>query len=357
MFEAFQQDQDDLPFQRLNTEWAFCVALRETLATAYGYTPTYRAIYNISDKIFPTLMGSENSLLAKEYQSKIVREYIQEAEAANKLDDTHVTAISLLEKDIAKNQRYILPNQENDAIRQKIGRLRAAHEELLQIRQSENELIFRDALEIERDFPVSGRGRNYVEFQLPKNRRLRVRVLHPDKPEHLMGADVIYENYSESNSLVRFVTLQYKMWEGKSLIVDSRSQKQIEKLSKFFCEADFCIEKTRPNQNSSSFRFPYCSSFLRPTDRLQSAAGKHLSSGYHVPICKVLKDFSQNNRRSIPISDLENQTVNQDIFENLFNLNMIGSDYITYQELENLYKNSGILDSSQKITIHAQEIR
>jgi hypothetical protein len=53
---------------------------------------------------------------------------------------------------------------------------------------------------------------------------------------------------------------------------------------KFFtCDKNFCNSASSEN----SYRFPCCSGFLRPTDKLQNADQKFISTGEHLPICKI----------------------------------------------------------------------
>jgi len=43
------------------------------------------------------------------------------------------------------------------------------------------------------------------------------------------------------------------------------------------------------------------------------------------------------------------------VFEELFNANMLGSKWLTYEELEKLYREHKILEADEHIIIHAQE--
>lgn len=55
---------------------------------------------------------------------------------------------------------------------------------------------------------------NYVDYKIAKDRFLRIRLLHPDKAEHILGADLIYEQYDVDTEKVRIAVLQYKTWEN-----------------------------------------------------------------------------------------------------------------------------------------------
>jgi hypothetical protein len=53
---------------------------------------------------------------------------------------------------------------------------------------------------------------------------------------------------------------------------------------------------------------------------------------------------------------MRNASLSQNIFEECFNYNQIGSRWFIYSELEKLYKEHKILDNDEHIIIHVQEI-
>ena len=64
---------------------------------------------------------------------------------------------------------------------------------------------------------------------------------------------------------------------------DERLSLQLERLENFLCIAKLC----EGPEGSNLYRFPHCAGFLRPTDRLQRPNQKFVSTGEHLPICKI----------------------------------------------------------------------
>ncbi|MGB8347896.1 MAG: hypothetical protein WCD86_23655 [Ktedonobacteraceae bacterium] len=223
--------------------------------------------------------------------------------------------------------------------------------------KEENGVIFGDVFQVKREFPISKNGRGYKEYRISDNRALRIRILHPGKAETATGADLIYENYWEigSTNLVRLAVLQYKMWHKKSLYIDKRTRCQLEKMKNTFCGRKLCEENS---DYKRQYRLPYCTAFLRPTDELQSEDASLLSSGYYVPICVVdnVRQSALKGQNTLRSRDIRSEAVTHKIFEEMFNSNMIGSRWLTYGELEDMYHFNNILEPDEHIVIHAQEL-
>src|SRR5579859_6049360 len=259
---------------RLDAEWVGLIALRDTFGIAVkgdsDRYPTYRATIAIGQVLAPGLYGPETSVLYKEEFSQTARTYIQEAKARSKLEQREVSAVDLMRDEIRKFDALLAtetaPNELN-MLRKRIDQLRDALEEVLEVKNTENMLIFRDAYQVERDLPVSHKGRDYREFRISDKRALRIRVLHPDKAEHATGADLSYESYWDTAGklLVRLAAVQYKLWHDKSLFIDPRMQEQLDKLNLALCERGMCREDDQ-NRRPGAYRLPHCSAFLRPSD-------------------------------------------------------------------------------------------
>lgn len=343
---------------RLDTEWAVASALREVTGIALkgNSQPTYLQTLALAKSLFPELFDPDKSLLFRQQESDVAREYRQRATARSTLQSSEVSPLELIKQDIGEYEELIQVSPDNDKLRQRLNRLITAEAELKKTEFTEQQLILRDAVRSRKEFPVSGDGKDYREFQLDQGRLLRLRVLHPDKPEHLMGADVIYENYWNDKRVVRIAAIQYKVWENKVLAHDDRMAKQLERLQATFCKKNLC-QSSEQSKRRDSYRLPFCVAFLRPTDRLQSADSRLVSSGYHVPVCVVEKGWTEGPRggKRIESKTIRSETVTHKVFEELFNSNMLGSRYFTYEELEEIYKEAKIMDSSERIIIHAQE--
>jgi hypothetical protein len=63
-------------------------------------------------------------------------------------------------------------------------------------------------------------------------------MLHPEKPEHATGADLLYEMCSPRDRKVRITLVQYKVWSGEVLYLSkSRVQQQLDRLRSTVCGA------------------------------------------------------------------------------------------------------------------------
>lgn len=350
---------------RLYAEWSCLVGLRDTMGIALkgarNKNASYKQALLLGEQLIPQLFNSEHSLLNGRKLSETARKYLQIAEASSEPGKKIVSATELMKEQLSKLEKLTRnqsPLSEIDLILKEIKDLRSALGELQESRSTENQLIFRDAYRAKRDFPVSEDGRNYREFRISDERILRIRVLHPDKPEHATGTDLIYENYWEQGNikLVRLAALQYKMWSTKSsLYIDERIEKQLGKLKEVFCDKNRCVEDSN---HKHIYRLPYCAAFLRPTNKLQSENATLLSSGYYVPVC-VVRNAQQATPKGTGVlysKEIRSSVVTHKIFEEMFNSNMIGSRWLTYKQLEDLYHTSQILEPDESIIIHAQEV-
>ena len=133
---------------------------------------------------------------------------------------------------------------------------------------------------------------------------------------------------------------------------DPRMQKQIEKMKEVFCNKDIC--KAKPD----GFRFPCCSAFLRPTDKLQSANQALRSAGEHLPICMIndVATTGKKGGKKLEWSAMREVSLSAGVFEELFVAGRIGSNPIPTDRLEEIYS-AAIPDSPKdRVIIYAQEI-
>jgi hypothetical protein len=155
---------------------------------------------------------------------------------------------------------------------------------------------------------------------------------------------------------VRVALLQYKMWSKNELRHDSRMEEQLNKLMCIGCRGQLCLSPGGDNQQTT-YRFPYCSVFLRPTDRLQDPDARLISSGLHIPLCVVSQYWTTTQREGKKLlrTSVERQSVSHAIFEYLFVCSHVGSREIDSQDLEKYYQKWGILEDDDCIILHAQE--
>ncbi len=343
--------------QRLDAEWTTISALRELIGIARkGNRPTYRETIILAESLIPELFDRESSLLPRQKESSEARRYRQMAEADSEIQDKLVTALDLVDNDIEKFEERVEKRPGYNLLQNEIGKLHRIRQELQQREHYEQQIILRDAYKANRHFPISGEGRDYREFQLPNDRALRIRVLHPDPPEHSTGADVIYETYWDKKRRVRLAAIQYKVWKNRTLYKSSNLAKQLDKMRRVFCKNHLC-EPFADSQRKNAYRLPYCSAFLRPTDKLQDPNARLISSGYHVPVCVVERSWQDTTRggQKLESSYFRSEAVTHRVFEELFNTNMLGSKWMKYEELEDMYREHNILESDEHIVIHAQE--
>lgn len=130
-------------------------------------------------------------------------------------------------------------------------------------------------------------------------------------------------------------------------------QSQLEKLRSFTCVEGLCFGDTQ----DQPFRFPHCAAFLRPTDRLQRSNQRLLSTGEHLPICKI-ESCTTQTKRGTPV--LEYKTIRKvslsgEAFEYLFAAGKVGSRMLSYADLMKLYFRFEVAKDREHVVIHAQE--
>ena len=228
----------------------------------------------------------------------MLKEYRQRAKAESSISNSEITALDLINKEMDTLKNYInysiksSDRDETDKLRTKLLALKKAQNELDTHYNTENDLLLRDVYDVERRDPLKTvSGKKFREFEISSNKRLRIRLLHPDKPEHISGADIIYECHNLKNTTIRLAAVQYKLWEKKQLYDDGRMGLQLNKLYNLLCNKNMCS-----CSGNTDYRFPCCSAFLRPTDKIQKGNQKLLSSGLHVPLCKIHELWEEGPR-------------------------------------------------------------
>lgn len=349
---------------RLNAEWIALNAFRGlTKIASRGdmVKSNYDNALQLGGEVYPELLGDEVSLLKRDRESDTTKEYRQKAELSSIRDGREILAFDLVMADISEYEGLLnvaektKNNQRVDQLKRKLAQLYKSKKELDPEDHSENQLIFRDAYNAERIIPTITNGHGHRDFELPNGKILRLRVLHPDRVEHISGADLIYERHNPKQETVAIVAVQYKIWKDKKLYLsDKRMLDQIDKMKNLLCNSDTC----KSSDNDHGYRFPCCAAFLRPTDKLQKADQKFISTGEHLPICK-LEECSTKGERGAPILEydkIKEISLSSEIFEFLFNKGKIGSREMSYSELETLYR--GVLEdaSRERVVIYAQEL-
>jgi len=345
---------------RVDAEWLALNAFRELIKVASkgdDQKATYDNALGLGGALCPTLLGTD-SMLRRARETDTTREYRQKARLLSIKQNQSVEALGLVRDEIHSLKELIaIEDAEKgkvDQLKRKLNQLVKSEAELDEKTHTEHQLIFRDAYNVDRGLKSLYSGQGYRDFSLTENTAMRVRVLHPDKPEHITGADLIYERHSVSDKTANIAAVQYKIWEDKLLYLsDARFQTQLCRLKAFLCEKGFCAGQ----QDSSSYRFPFCAAFLRPTDKLQGADQKFLSTGEHLPICRIQETQENGPQGGARLSyeQIRDVSLTGDAFEYLFNRGKIGSRILNSSELQELYANSVIAADSESITIYVQE--
>lgn len=349
--------------ERVNAEWITLNAIRGiTKIASHGdmSKSTYDNALELGGELYPELLDPAVSLLKRERESDITKEYRQIARLKSIRDNSEVTALELITADINEIEGLLnIAQQEKnrqrvDQLKRRLFNLNKGRHELEPKEHTENQLIFRDAYNVDRELKSLVAGQGYRDFELPNNNILRIRVLHPDQPEHITGADIIYERHSSTTELVSIVAVQYKIWKDRKLYLsDNRMQEQLSKMKAFLCDRDRCKSKS----TNTPYRFPCCAAFLRPTDKLQHPGQRLLSTGEHIPICKIEECATHGKRGGMLLEydNIRETSLSAETFEFLFNSGKIGSDWMTQDALYTIYSDSLIDAAQDRVIIYAQE--
>jgi predicted DNA-binding protein len=356
-YEFLENYQNAPTTSKIFREWATINGLRDALGLALKGTKTvtYPEIVAFGASLAPAILGPDRLLFKNKISSALYQEYEERATALSEQEKKEVSVIEAVKRGIEELQKLIHAGKEKNlaTLRRRLKQLSDLYAELAESRHTENNLIIRDVYKVERNLPFEDR-KEYRDFKIDEDRGLRIRVLHPDHLEHITGADLVYECYWEQEKKVRVAAIQYKIRRSKAIYIDERIENQLSRLEETFCNGKFC--HLTNDENKKAYRLPYCSAFLRPTNEIQVNDPRIMSKGYYVPIC-IVKEVreSTDNQNVLPSNRLRSQAITHKIFEELFNANMLGSQRRSYNELEEIYKSTGLLEEKQSITIYAQE--
>jgi hypothetical protein len=128
-------------------------------------------------------------------------------------------------------------------------------------------------------------------------------------------------------------------------------QAQLDRMANKLCDKNFCSGK------NSDYRCPNCCAFLRPTDKLIDQYSPLQSSGFHIQICD-LDSFTEAGPtdKILYRKDIENRTLSNKSFDELFKKNFIGSRWLNLKEVDEIYKGLLINDHLDSFVLHATEI-
>lgn len=355
-------EHDSETFDR---DWLLVNAIRQAFGIGRKMTVTYAESVALTLDLAPEILSADSPLV-KAFEAELVKLYRERAEARSIIENRTVKPVEILDADIQQlnNEARGARGGKAQSIEYQIRRLKKARIRLDQSSWTETQAINRDSDVYGTVLPISHKGQGYKEYKLPGNRRLRVRVLHPDPPEAHLGVDLVYESYYDKGSgkkkttLVRIAALQYKMWDGINLYTSQATNllPQLGKMQSTFCQGGFC-EKSNSSITSGRYRLPNCCVFLRPTDRKQTKDAWQVTHAWHVPVCTTLAKFetTTSGNRVLRSNQISNSAVTQSTFQELFNRGMLGSRWLGSKMLASLYQQAGVFDDLENIVVHSQE--
>ena len=356
------EDSSKKPLSRLDLEFAALNSVREMIFLATDGDPRKSNYVNsmlFGAELLPLLLG-EDSLLRRSVESDEVKFYRQKAISKSSIEQEEISPVELIDADINELVSLIKvgKNQEETSkLKKRHARLSIARDTLEPKPHTEHQMIIRDA-EIARPgppLPTVGRSRL---FEMDSGNLINVRTLHPDQPEEKTGVDLIYERHDVVNRRVNIVAIQYKVWNDKKLLYlnEGNLRDQIDRMIAFFCDQGICESR---ESRDHDYRFPYCSAFLRPTDRLQSADHRLQTSGERIPVCKIkeLTGSGKHGAEVLRLSDIRELSLNHMVFQDLFDRRKIGSRTVSYDELDVFYEELNGFESIDRVILHAQSYR
>jgi hypothetical protein len=350
--EVNEDDRRNNAFQAVN-------AVREAVSIAKRSSQpiTYEQTLDLIHDLNPTVYTEVTTLLARKNESDLVKYFKEKAEVKS-TDKLKVEATDLIEEELNELETIIERDKSKRFLNKRIFDLKNALTYFQPRKISEHKILNKDFYLAERpSFKFSEilyQDEEFKDYKLEDNKVLRLRLLHPDKAEHVIGADLIYEQFNLKTNTVRFLVLQYKTWDSKSLNLSSGNiAEQFSKLDKNLCKAGFC-SNYKGEKESFGYRLPFCSAFLRPTSYIATADSKLVSTAIHVPICQVLK--IKENDKSLTRKNSKGKAISFTIFDELFIENMLGSRWLDFKELQEFYESKEILSHVDRIRVHAQEV-
>ena len=335
-----ETDRRDIAFQMVN-------ALREVVSISRKLNQpiSYEQTLDLVQDLNPEIYESVSSLLTRKNESDWVKYYKELAEAQS-TPENDIDPVQLIQRDLDILNKVALNKDNSRSLKKRIRDYTNAIDYFQPRKVSEHKILNRDTYIADRkDLKLKSKiyeREEFVDYRLDTDNILRLRLLHPDNAENIIGADLIYEHLDTSSERIRFLHMQYKAWDNKSLNFKAGSlDAQIKKMDKNLCRAGYC-KNDKGTKSINGYRLPYCCAFLRPTSKLQNSDSKMVSTGLHIPICQVKKIMK--NEKSLNKKNVQGKNVSFKIFDELFNAQMIGSRWLTYEEHTNFYKERNLLD-------------
>lgn len=356
--ERFKDKEEEKKYQ---TEWAYLNLIRELRSISNkGVTPTYYNAIKLGAQIMPEIFDESSLIIQRHHEPELVRSYRQQAEAKSKLEERRVDPLELVNARIQELNALLTTDIESkDLLQKELDKVKVVRAIISPSNVQEDYILHHDVKSFKYGAQPLNIQAKYADYQISENRIIRVRLIHPNEGEQSMGADLIYEQYDLEKRMVRFIVIQYKIWDGELLYWSQTKNlnAQLEKLENNICKKGYCLCE-KGNNYSITYRYPYCTAFLRPTDKLQYKNSPFTSSGMHIPICRIndVTIESSEGNKILKKNLMRESSLSHKTFEESFNYNQIGSRWMPYEEAEKLYEEHNILDKNQSLIVHVQEL-
>ena len=168
---------------RVDAEWVALSAFRGLLKIASKGDPaksTYDNALDLGGEVYPELLGPEKSVLRRERESDTTREYRQKAQLLSIKNNEQIAPLNLIREDVEEMKELLAIAERTehdrtrvDQLKKKLRQLVYSEREMNPVPHFENQLIFRDAYNVERNLPSIEKGHGYRDFRLPDDNVLR----------------------------------------------------------------------------------------------------------------------------------------------------------------------------------------
>lgn len=357
----FFTDGNSSEEDRANIAFQTVAAVRDVIniAEKNRFTPTYEKSLAYIKDISPSIYNDIINLLPGKNESELVKLYKEKADSIldkeNK-SQLNQKAVELLLEAIDECDVTISRTLNNKQTKSQKRQLKAALDYFETRELVENQLLNHDFSAAHRPgFSLINEDFNYKDYRLNNGKTLRIYLAHLTNIETKIGVDMIYELYDLELNLVRIAHLQYKTWKSKTLTFDSREIKQLERLKLNNCSCNNCIDP--PNgvyASTSLFRYPYCSAFVRPTNKVMPKGSKMKTMGDHIPLCRLNELIA--GQKEINKGTIHDISITQNNFEEGFNKFQVGSRWMPIRDLEKYYKDRKLEEIEGNVRVIAQEI-
>jgi hypothetical protein len=346
-------------------------AMREGLQKASGNSVnvTYAIAAEVLGDVDPALSYEMNKFLASLQTDPVIVQKYRELAEINEEPTTPINLINQRINEIMKILKRSALRYNREAfpvLRRELKGLENAKLWLNRRERLDEYYQIRENTALNRDFftavrpaniykPKGSTIDNFKEYALPNGNLMQIRLLHNLSPEAVTGIDMVYEIIDSKTNRMRFIHLQYKIWNEKSFTINTeREIKQETRIHNTFCKRDFCQLNSKNTTGNTPFRFPACSAYYRPTTNKQRKDASIVTTGIHLPACEVRR--LTKVKSSISKADLYENAISNSSFDELFRNGFIGSDWLDIETVQRFYQENKILESNDKIVLSMREV-